>query len=436
MGRRKSKFKWYLLLVIVLLVVFIVYYCFFYLRGYVPKLEVMEDKVSISNYYIYGTNLSMEGVLDNIDTNYDDIDLVLYNGDFYENDVDIIKGDRDIKFSFGDEINKGLSLENIDNGVYYVFIRVCYNDEEGNCNYNYYVLDNETGYDENVYYTVSNTNKKIVINSSNDYGTMMFEVSDNNNEDIYDIVIDPGHGGIDSGTVSSDGVYVEKDLTMKMSRIIYDRLTDRGLKVRLTREEDSLDDDEYFEEYNVSGVDYVGRAVIPRDVGAKYVFSIHLNGLDGVSSTRGLEIYTSRGINYDFVEGLVNDILDKTDMVTSSKETYKVSDGVYTHNFTDSEVISALAGYDNRDYERYDVSTNSNYLYMIRETGGIVTGAYIDDRNEEVGSNPYYDSNIGVEAYLLELGYLSNSRDLDYIVNNMEEYGNVIADYIADYILG
>ena len=38
----------------------------------------MEDKVHINSYYIYGTSLSMEGVIDNIDTSYDDLDFVLY----------------------------------------------------------------------------------------------------------------------------------------------------------------------------------------------------------------------------------------------------------------------------------------------------------------------------------------------------------------------
>ena len=121
-------------------------------------------------------------------------------------------------------------------------------------------------------------------------------------------------------------------------------------------------------------------------------------------------------------------------MVTSSKDVYKISDGVYTHNFTDSEVISAFNDYDKKGYERYDVTTKSNYLYMIRETGGIMTGAYVDGRNKKVGINPYFNNNIGVEAYLIELGYLSNSKDLDYIVNNKKEYGNVIADYIYSNI--
>lgn len=432
--RKFNKFLWFVV-VIVLLVLFFMYYHFIYLEDFIPKLEVMEDKVHINSYYIYGTSLSMEGVIDNIDTSYDDLDFVLYNGDFYGYDIEIIKGNNNIKFSFDSDINRGLNLESVKRGKYYLFLRACYENEEGVCDYHYYVLENDTDYDESVYYTMSNQNNKIMIHSSNDYGTMMFDVFANTDDNVYDVVIDPGHGGVDVGAVSSDGKYYEKDLTMDIARLIYDKLTGEGIKVKLTRKEESFGNDEYFEEYNVDGISYVGRAVIPRDVFAKYVFSIHLNSLESSSKTRGLEIYTADKINYDFVSRMVEDILDKTEMVASTKETYKVREGIYTHNFTDSEVMSALSGYDKKGYERYNVTTSSNYLYMIREPGGIITGAYIDDRNSEVGVNPYYDSNVGVESYLLELGYLSNHKDLDYIVYSKEEYANVIADAIIEEVL-
>ncbi len=50
------------------------------------------------------------------------------------------------------------------------------------------------------------------------------------------VVIDPGHGGGDSGAVSQ-GV-VEKDLNLDVGRRIAQSLTARGVKVRLTREDD------------------------------------------------------------------------------------------------------------------------------------------------------------------------------------------------------
>ena len=50
------------------------------------------------------------------------------------------------------------------------------------------------------------------------------------------VVIDPGHGGGDSGAVSQ-GV-VEKDLNLDVGRRVAQALAARGIKVRLTREDD------------------------------------------------------------------------------------------------------------------------------------------------------------------------------------------------------
>ena len=78
--------------------------------------------------------------------------------------------------------------------------------------------------------------------------------------------------------------------------------------------------------------------------------------------------------------------------------------------------------------EPYDLTTKSNYYYMIRETGGIVTGAYVDNRNESIGENPYYNSNVGCETYLIELGYITNKNDVENINNNLDKYTNAIAN--------
>ena len=50
------------------------------------------------------------------------------------------------------------------------------------------------------------------------------------------VVIDAGHGGADSGAVGN-GI-IEKDLTLKISNYIYDRLKDLGIDVKMTRTTD------------------------------------------------------------------------------------------------------------------------------------------------------------------------------------------------------
>ena len=52
----------------------------------------------------------------------------------------------------------------------------------------------------------------------------------------YKIVIDPGHGGDDPGS-SGNGI-VEKDLNLKISQYMFDRLKDLGVPVTMTRTTD------------------------------------------------------------------------------------------------------------------------------------------------------------------------------------------------------
>ena len=72
---------------------------------------------------------------------------------------------------------------------------------------------------------------------------------------------------------------------------------------------------------------------------------------------------------------------------------------------------------------------------MLRETGAYMTGAYVNGKDEEVGTNPYYNSNKGVESYIIELGYIINKNDIENIVNNQKLYVNAIADTIVSELI-
>ena len=383
-------------------------------------LDTMDIKANINDYYIYGTHFNMEGTLNEI--RYDKFDLVLFNGKFKSYKLNIEENDKSIKFTLSDKINDGIFLENIKPGKYYMFIRGCTNKT---CNY--YKLKNKTSYDNTKYYTLSNKRRKIVINSENKYQTMSFNVTKYYKDDTYDIVLDPGHGSLDGGSLSYDQKYNESDLVMDISKTIEQILNKRGIKTKLTRNEN---DKHITEAYNFSNSEAIGRAILPKKVNSKYVFSIHLNSIED-ESVNGIEVYLANNMDYLLANTIVKNVRKKTDIKVSTKYDGKVKNGIYVRNFTQEE----LTGENETLDVDYDIQENTNYLFMIREPGCKITGAYVDKRNKDtIGYNPYYKSNVGVEAYLLELGYITNAEDLKYIVDNKDEYAKVIADSIYDYL--
>lgn len=381
----------------------------------IPKLEIQEETINIDELYIYGTHLNLHGNT----VQGDGLQLVLYNGEFKEISINI----NDDEFNLSDKVNDGLYLEDIARGDYYLFLRTKETSDDDKVNYKYYALKNNTDYKETTYYTFSNTNNKIIINSEESYPTMMMHVKENTDDNVYDIVIDPGHGGMDSG--ANKNGYYESELTMELADLLYKKLKETGMKVKLTREDGELTKNEKLPEYGVHG-----RAVIPYEVKAKYVFSIHFNS-NSYSSVNGLEVYTADNINYDLAKNLVKNITETTGIGYSSNKISKVMNGIYTRTFTESEIESSSKENEEKGRVPYDITTKSNYYYIIRETGGIVTGAYVDNRNEEIKANPYVKSNVGSETYLLELGYISNNTDLDNLLNNMDKYAEGIVKSIT-----
>ena len=389
----------------------IVYEMYFYEK--IPVLKIQEDSVDINKIYIYGTRLNIEG-------NYDmgtNTDLVLYDGEFISYQINYSND----KFNLSSYLNDGMYLDDIPVGDYYLFFRTKYIEDERE-KFRYYALNNNTQYDSTTYYTMSDYNKKITINSEDSYPTMMLHVEDNSEDNVYDIVIDPGHGGRDGG--ASKNGYKETDFTMEMSLKLKDKLEEYGFKVKLTHEKGQISPTEKLEEYGANG-----RAVVPREVNAKYLFSLHLNSSNS-SSVSGLEIYTAKNINYDFAKNLVQNITAFSGLKISNNKINKVFDGIYSRNFTDENIKSSADDYIRKKLNPYNITTDSNYYYIIRETGGIATGAYVDGRNNNILANPYVNSNVGTETYLLELGYLSNVNDLNNLINNIDKYINGIANSV------
>jgi N-acetylmuramoyl-L-alanine amidase len=90
------------------------------------------------------------------------------------------------------------------------------------------------------------------------------------------VVIDPGHGGKDPGATGYGGLR-EKDVNLRLSRLLARRLESRGFRVVMTRDDDrflSLED----------------RTVVAESAGGDVFVSIHANATRN-RATRGIEIY-------------------------------------------------------------------------------------------------------------------------------------------------
>jgi N-acetylmuramoyl-L-alanine amidase len=91
------------------------------------------------------------------------------------------------------------------------------------------------------------------------------------------VVIDPGHGGKDSGAPGLGGL-LEKDVVLPISTKLAGILEQNGIQVVLTRDADFF-------------VELQGRVGIAKRVNATLFVSIHANAVDNRPDVNGLEVY-------------------------------------------------------------------------------------------------------------------------------------------------
>jgi hypothetical protein len=96
--------------------------------------------------------------------------------------------------------------------------------------------------------------------------------------------------------------------------------------------------------------------------------------------------------------------------------------------------IASLIKEAKRDgYEPYNFTDHETYYYFVCETGGIMTHAFTDGRNPKYKANPYRNNNQGTEAYLCELGYISQNDDLQNIINKKDGYIKALKESVLTY---
>lgn len=388
---------------------------------------LVENKkyATISEYTIYGNHLNIKGTIDQIeDENVEDLELVIMDLDQNESkyNLEYSINEGNIEFYLSQNINEGIDLEKISSGEYYLYIKL-----KNNQKTYYYSLKNDTKYNGNEYYTLTNENKnrKISIDFleyNNKIPYMKITSSDialpNN---VYDIVIDAGHGGRDPGAMYENNT--EAEYTLEYAYSLKSRLESIGYKVKLTREKD-----EYVDTYGKGG-----RAIVPYEVKAKLFISLHLNSTAISNPEGGIEIYCANNMDTVLAKNFADNIVNIAKTKYSPNNQFRALDGVYIRTYTQDEVEEAIEYANDVGYTPYEnLSTQTPYYFMIRETGGIMTRAYIDGRNKNLKDNPYSSSNISAESYLLELGFINSKDDLENLQKNKEAYIEAIVKTIVD----
>lgn len=204
-----------------------------------------------------------------------------------------------------------------------------------------------------------------VVSPQEEYEKLPTEV-DKNIKKKYTILIDPGHGGNDKGTIAQDKKTFEKDLTLEIGSLVAKKLTKQDdIQVIVSRNEDkyiSLED----------------RAKLANEQNVDLFVSIHLNGQVGGNDATGIETY--------YVEGRDDGSADLAEKIQSTVTSYINirNRGAKTANFQvlkQSKMTSVLieCGFLSNNQEAKKLQ-NKEYQENLAE--GIAQGifTYLDEK--------------------------------------------------------
>lgn len=106
------------------------------------------------------------------------------------------------------------------------------------------------------------------------------------------VVIDAGHGGVDGGAESADGV-IEKDVNLKIAMLLKERLEDEGIGVVMTREDENglYGQSQEGSIRTLKTRDMHERKRIIDETSADLTVSIHLNSFTQDLSVKGAQVF-------------------------------------------------------------------------------------------------------------------------------------------------
>ncbi|MEM6383724.1 MAG: N-acetylmuramoyl-L-alanine amidase [Pseudomonadota bacterium] len=201
------------------------------------------------------------------------------------------------------------------------------------------------------------------------------------------IVIDPGHGGIDSGAVSRSGV-LEKTVVLAYARELADLLRETGLyDVYLTRDDDTF-------------IPLAGRVRYAQSRRADLLISIHADSLVRHRELRGATVYTLSDRASDAIARQLVENEARSEMLAGMDVTETADEGV-------ADILVDLT---RRETVRYSLGFAEELVDELSTATRMVT-------------NPHRSAGFRVlkapeiPSVLLELGFLSNAEDERLLVD-------------------
>ena len=218
------------------------------------------------------------------------------------------------------------------------------------------------------------------------------------------IVIDPGHGGIDSGAAGSTGA-LEKNVTLEFAKLLGGKLEESGLyDVLYTRTDDSF-------------VALGERVAIARAHGARLFVSVHANSFS-LRAVRGTVIYT-----------VSDEASDKMAAEFAASENQSdILAGLDIDEDDSDEVADILVDLTRRETRNFGVVFAQN---LVKELSSTTKMFKIPHQQASFLVLEAPD----VPSAMVELGYLSNSDDEKQLLSSdwREEAADSIVRAIAAY---
>jgi N-acetylmuramoyl-L-alanine amidase len=226
------------------------------------------------------------------------------------------------------------------------------------------------------------------------------------------VVLDPGHGGIDTGTKAASGE-AEKDIVLDVAQRLRDRVEKAGkYRVLMTRDDDTF-------------IPLADRVRIARNAGASLFVSIHADSLPRKEGdAQGATVYTLSETATDPAAARLAEEENRADVIA----------GVDLKSEPD-DVAGILIDLAQRETKTFSVQFAHKLISEMKDTARLHKDP-VKSAGFRVLRAP------DVPSVLVELGYVSNKQDLQSLLSSAwrdraaDDMATAIDGYFATHVAG